>query len=69
MTKIEIALSSKTTWLIILAVVAAALNALVPYLSGTWLTVAQDLLMVFAVFTAPAEIQKAGRIGAREGHF
>lgn len=60
MTKLETALQSPATWAIIGAVVAGALNALVPYLHGSILTYAQDLLAIYAMFAAPHEIQQAG---------
>lgn len=63
MTKLEAALNSWTFWLAALAVIAAALNALVPYLSGAPLTIVQDVLMLLTLLTGPHEIAKAGRTG------
>ena len=65
MTKIEIALQSPATWAIIGAVLAAGLNALVPYLHGSILTYVQDLLALYAMFAVPHEIQKAGQTVGR----
>lgn len=63
MNKITIALQSPATWAIIGAVLAGALNALVPFLHGSLLTDVQNLLSIYALLATPHEIQKAGRAG------
>ena len=67
MNTLQIALSSKGTWLIAGAVAIAVLNVLVPHLTGGWLTGAQDLLLVLGLFVTPAEIKTAGSTGKLAG--
>lgn len=63
MSKIEIALRSKSFWSLVGIFILSGLNAVVPSLNGVTLHIVQGVLAVVTVYFHPQELQIAGTTG------